>query len=210
MVRRQYQRTALESITAPLEDVYHVDFDGGIAFQVQYGPGGCDVGEVENAVCDGQRRLRRKIGRSVLVDCRDERQYRLLDDALHVGGYFSHRYSRFILRESFLARGPQYRRVDGGGPKRSAAKIDLGEGNPSHFLFPHGRTRMMVFPLIRLVGFRAATASSMLAMLPMFVRSRPSRTRWTISPSWPRSDTRTKSIVRPLVGRASIGPAMVT
>src|SRR3954451_8599100 len=68
---------------------------------------GCDIGEVENAVCDGQRRLRRKIGRSVLVDCRDERQYRLLDDALHVGGYFNHRYSRFILREPFLERGPR-------------------------------------------------------------------------------------------------------
>jgi len=47
-------------------------------------------------------------------------------------------------------------------------------------------------------------------MLPMFVRSRPSRTRWTISLSWARSDTSTKSIVRPSAGRASVGPAMVT
>src|SRR5262249_34962997 len=38
-----------------------------------------------------------------------------------------------------------------------------------------GRTRM-----IGLVGWKAATASSRVAMLPMFVRSRPSRTRWTI------------------------------
>src|SRR5215475_4748889 len=74
----------------------------------------------------------------------------------------------------------------------------------------HGRTRMIVFPLIRSVGLKAATASSRVAMLPMFVRSRPSRTHWTISPSWARSDTRTKSIVRPSAGRASVGPAMVT
>ena len=36
---------------------------------------------------------------------------------------------------------------------------------------------MIVFPLIRSVGLKAATASSRVAMLPMFVRSRPSRTR---------------------------------
>src|SRR3954466_13072892 len=40
---------------------------------------------------------------------------------------------------------------------------------------------MIVFPWIRSVGFRAATASSSVATLPMLVRSRPSRTRWTIS-----------------------------
>src|SRR6266702_7366955 len=62
---------------------------------------------------------------------------------------------------------------------------------------------MTVFPLIRLVGLKAATASSRVAMLPMFVCSRPSRTRWTISPSWARSDSTTKSTVRPSVGRAS-------
>src|SRR6516165_5500209 len=44
----------------------------------------------------------------------------------------------------------------------------------------HGRTRMIVFPLRRSVGFKAATASSRVETLPMFVRSRPSRTRWTI------------------------------
>jgi len=33
---RQYLRTALESITAPLEDIDHVNFDGGIVPQVQY------------------------------------------------------------------------------------------------------------------------------------------------------------------------------
>ena len=41
---------------------------------------------------------------------------------------------------------------------------------------------MIVFPVIRLalirsVGFKAATASSRVDTLPMFVRSRPSRTR---------------------------------
>src|SRR3984893_13084207 len=74
----------------------------------------------------------------------------------------------------------------------------------------HGRTRMIVFPLRRSVRLKAATASSRVAMLPMFVRSRPSRTRWTISACWARSGTRTKSIVKPLAGRASVGPAMVT
>src|SRR3954465_14508770 len=64
---------------------------------------GYDIGEVENAVCDGQRRLRRKIGRSALVDCRDERQYRLLGDRLHAGDDFN----RFDLREPSLARGPR-------------------------------------------------------------------------------------------------------
>ena len=68
---------------------------------------------------------------------------------------------------------------------------------------PHGRTRMIVLPLRRSVGLRAATASSRVATLPMFVRSRPSRTRRTISPNWARSDSTTKSIARPSVGRAS-------
>ena len=44
----------------------------------------------------------------------------------------------------------------------------------------HGRTRMIAFPLRRPVRLKATTASSRVAMLPMFVRSRPSRTRWTI------------------------------
>jgi hypothetical protein len=42
---------------------------------------------------------------------------------------------------------------------------------------------MIVFPLIRSVGLKAATASSSAATLPMFVRSRPSRTRWTTAPA---------------------------
>jgi hypothetical protein len=62
---------------------------------------------------------------------------------------------------------------------------------------------MIVCPLIRSVGLKAATASSRDATLPMFVRSRPSRTRWTISPSWARSDSTTKSTARPSAGRAS-------
>ena len=40
-------------------------------------------------------------------------------------------------------------------------------------------------------------------MLPMFVRSRPPRTRRTISPSWARSDMTTKSMAKPSTGRAS-------
>ena len=43
---------------------------------------------------------------------------------------------------------------------------------------------MIVFPLIRAVGLKAATASSRDETLPMFARSRPARTRWTISLSW--------------------------
>ena len=75
---------------------------------------------------------------------------------------------------------------------------------------PHGRTRMIVFPLIRSVGLKAATASSRAATLPMFVRTRPSRARRTISLSWARSGTTTKSTVRPSAGRASVGPVIVT
>src|SRR6516165_6502953 len=75
---------------------------------------------------------------------------------------------------------------------------------------PYGRTRMIVFPLRRSVGFKAATASSRVETLPMFVRSRPSRTRWTISLSWARSDSTTKSTAKPSAGRASAGPTMDT
>ena len=42
---------------------------------------------------------------------------------------------------------------------------------------PYGRMRMIVFPLRRSVGLRAATASSRVATMAMLVRSRPSRTR---------------------------------
>src|SRR5438874_12841880 len=65
---------------------------------------------------------------------------------------------------------------------------------------------MIVFPLRRSVALKAATASSRVETLPMFVRSRPSRTRWTTSPNWARSGTTTKSIVRPPVGRAWVWP----
>src|SRR5262247_1135125 len=74
----------------------------------------------------------------------------------------------------------------------------------------HGRTRMIVFPLRRSVGLKAATASSRVETLPIFVRSRPFRARWTTSLNWARSGTTTKSIVRPSAGRASVGPVMVT
>ncbi len=68
---------------------------------------------------------------------------------------------------------------------------------------------MIVFPLRRSVGFKAATASSRVETLPMFVRSRPSRTRWTISLSWARSNSTTKSTAKPSAGRASAGPIQV-
>src|SRR5262252_7358187 len=71
---------------------------------------------------------------------------------------------------------------------------------------PYGRTMMIVFPLRRSVELRAATASSRDVVVPMFVRSRPSRTRCTISPSWARSASTTKSTARPPAGRASTGP----
>src|SRR5205814_3618926 len=44
---------------------------------------------------------------------------------------------------------------------------------------PQERTRMIVFPGRRSVGLKAATAPSRVETVPMFVRSRPSRTRWT-------------------------------
>jgi hypothetical protein len=61
-----------------------------------------------------------------------------------------------------------------------------GGQNRSPSPSPHGRTRMIVFPGRRSVGLKAATASSRAKTVPMFVRSRPSRTRWTISFSWAR------------------------
>ena len=59
-------------------------------------------------------------------------------------------------------------------------------------------------------GFKAATASSRVAMLPMFVRNRPSRTRWTISLSWARSHSTTKSTAKPSSGRGTGGPTTDT
>ena len=58
---------------------------------------------------------------------------------------------------------------------------------------------MIVFPLRRLFGSRAASASSRVATSPTFVRSRPSRTRWTTALSCTGSDSTTKSIARPPV-----------
>src|SRR5438034_7662788 len=63
---------------------------------------------------------------------------------------------------------------------------------------------MIVFPLRRWVGLKAATASSRVEMLPMFVRSRLSRTRWTISLSWARSDS-TNEVDREAVGGPRLG-----
>jgi hypothetical protein len=64
---------------------------------------------------------------------------------------------------------------------------------------------MIVFPLRRSVGFRAATAASRVETLPILVRNRPSLTRWTISLSWARSGSTKKSTAIPLAGRASAG-----
>lgn len=80
------------------------------------------------------------------------------------------------------------------GTRELLAKLDAGEvplADPeidvaAHMraeLAPHGRTRMTVFPLRRLVELKAATASSRVATVPIFVRTRPSRTRWAISPN---------------------------
>ena len=67
---------------------------------------------------------------------------------------------------------------------RYSADADLGgRSKPIAVPSPQGQTRMIVFPLSRSVGLSAAAASSRVATLPMFVRSRPSRTRRTISPS---------------------------
>lgn len=91
-------------------------------------------------------------------------------------------------------------------PSKLIAESGLNDNYPAnmeaHFLVPYGRTRMIVFPLIRSVGLKAATASSRDATLPMFVRSRPSRTRWAISISWARSDT---TVGGPYLGRAGDG-----
>src|SRR4051812_35527522 len=62
---------------------------------------------------------------------------------------------------------------------------------------PHGRTRMIVFPPRPRVGLRAARASSGVELLPLFARSPPSPPRRTISPSWARSDSTTKSTAEP-------------
>src|SRR5215475_962964 len=56
-----------------------------------------------------------------------------------------------------------------------------------------GEHELSSSPGRRWVGLKAATASSRAKTVPTFVRSRPSRTRWTISLSWARSDSTTKS-----------------
>jgi hypothetical protein len=56
---------------------------------------------------------------------------------------------------------------------------------------------MIVFPLSRSVGLKAATASSRGAMVADVRPQASVRTRWTISLSWARSASTTKSIARP-------------
>ena len=94
-------------------------------------------------------------------------------------------------------RGHDYFRAAGGGTILPISASSAGtapnwhprltlihEGGQERSLSPgpHGRTLMIVCPLIRSAGLKATMASSRVAMLPMFVRSRPSRTRRTISP----------------------------
>src|SRR5205807_9465445 len=74
----------------------------------------------------------------------------------------------------------------------------------------HGRTRMIVFPLIRSDRLKAATASSRAATSPMFVRSRPTRTRWTSSLNRAQSGITTKSTVKPPEGRDWVAPVTFT
>jgi hypothetical protein len=68
---------------------------------------------------------------------------------------------------------------------------------------------MIVLPWIRAIGLNAATASSRVETRLMFVRSRPSRTRWTISLSWARSDSTTEQfggIAPDVVEAAALAP----
>lgn len=59
---------------------------------------------------------------------------------------------------------------------------------------PHVRTRMTAFLWIPSFALKVATALSRVATLPMFVRSRPSRTRCTISFNWARYRTITAGV----------------
>jgi hypothetical protein len=61
------------------------------------------------------------------------------------------------------------------GTTRPVRRDAIHEGaGPLAVPSPHGRTRMIVFALRRSVGLNAATASSNVTTLPMFVRTRPS------------------------------------
>src|SRR5215470_1265223 len=73
---------------------------------------------------------------------------------------------------------------------------------------PHGWTRMIVFPLIRSVGLKAATASSRAATLPMFVRSRPFRASRPFPQPYPspQSPSSVTSLCRVLACKAPLHP----
>jgi transposase len=85
--------------------------------------------------------------------------------------------------DALLRLGPLYQLHPGrsGGLVRHHDRLHLTTSRSLLSPRPYGRTLMIVLPLIRSVGLKAATASSRVETLPMFVRSRPSRTRWTIS-----------------------------
>src|SRR5947207_13985179 len=88
-----------------------------------------------------------------------------------------------------LSRARAWSQIDRGGLNGDDGRR-VGQ-NRSLSLRPHGRTRMTVFPGRRSVELKAATASSGGATVPMFVRRRPSRSRWTLSLSWDGSDSTT-------------------
>ena len=102
-----------------------------------------------------------------------------------------------VLHGASLQCRPVSSTIPAGG---KVATIHVGGQNRSPSRSPHGRTRMTVFPERRSVELKAATASSRVETLPMFVRSRPSRTRRTISLRWARSDSTTKSTAKPSQG----------
>src|SRR5215470_8417032 len=67
---------------------------------------------------------------------------------------------------------------------------------------------MIVFPLIRSVGLKAATASSRAATLPMFVRSRPFRASRPFPQPYPspQSPSSVTSLCRVLACKAPLDP----
>ena len=86
------------------------------------------------------------------------------------------------VNSSSLARA---RRRGPGGSSPSRHRGRTGLLSPS----AHGRTRMIVFPVRRSVVLKAATATSRVATVPMFVRSRRPAPAGTTSLNGARSDT---------------------
>jgi hypothetical protein len=86
-------------------------------------------------------------------------------------------YARGIPKRTFAGRSARAA-IDPRGHAQQPADLDEPAGCAhQRTCVAQGRTRIIVFPLPRSVGFKAATASSRVETLPMLVRSRPSRTR---------------------------------